>query len=49
MAFMQAAGFMAIDYWTRDYGWVHRWARGRRSPQTGEIRDVIFARKEHRG
>jgi FkbM family methyltransferase len=45
--FMADAGFQPVTHWTRDYAWVHRWARGRPSRQQGEIRDVVFVKENH--
>lgn len=45
VAFMTGRGFALVDYWARDYGFVHRWARGRATQQQGEVRDLIFAKE----
>lgn len=44
-AFMCAAGFDVVEYWTRDYQWVAKWGRKRNHAQRGEVRDVVYAKR----
>jgi hypothetical protein len=42
---MTLRGFREVGRWVRDYGAVHRWARGTPAPEAGEIRDVAYWRQ----
>lgn len=44
-AHMDANGFEVIEYWTRDYQWVANWGRKRRPTESGEVRDVVYAKR----
>lgn len=44
-AHMEANGFEVLEYWTRDYQKMVRWAYKRRTDQAGEVRDVIYVKR----
>lgn len=45
-AYMGEHGFDVAEYWVRDYQWVANWGRRRRPTTPGEVRDVVYRRKE---